>query len=185
MKISDEGVLDVIAQLRARSPDVSGVRLRRELAARFGARGGVARIYRLLKLAVPVPPVELAAVTERLRALELQRQQLAEALVVEESRREAAERRTAELEQGRALEVTELREALQAALGMDGTVNARELRILSLYRELHAAKRRIAVLERQQASAAASVRPRSIAEDGAGEAERSASESTTERAGRP
>ena len=70
MRVSDEQVRAVIAELRGQGARVSGARLRRELAVRFGARGGVTRIYRLLAEAPAIAPEEVTALraeVERMR----------------------------------------------------------------------------------------------------------------------
>lgn len=77
MRVSDEQVRAVIAELRGQGARVSGARVRRELAARFGARGGVSRIYRLLGEAPAVDPQEVAMLKEDLERFR-QRAELAE-----------------------------------------------------------------------------------------------------------
>ena len=48
MRVTDRQIHEVIETLKARDGRVSGAAVRTELARRYGARGGVSRIYRLL-----------------------------------------------------------------------------------------------------------------------------------------
>ena len=66
MKVGDEEVRAVIADLRGQGARVSGARVRRELAARFGARGGVERIYRLLREAPTADAAVVAGLEKQL-----------------------------------------------------------------------------------------------------------------------
>lgn len=100
MKVGDEEVRAVIADLRAQGARVSGARVRRELAARFGTRGGVERIYRLLREA----PTADAAVVEQMEA------KLAEA----QGRAERAEAREDAHQLKWAREVDALRQRVKA-----------------------------------------------------------------------
>jgi hypothetical protein len=62
MKVSDEQIRAVAAELRGQGANVTGARVRRELDARFGARGGVTHIYRVLReapAAAPAAPAEV------------------------------------------------------------------------------------------------------------------------------
>lgn len=77
MKVSDEQIRAVVAELRERGAKVTGARVRRELDARFGARGGVTHIYRVLREAPSVAPAEVVALQEEL-AKARQRAELAE-----------------------------------------------------------------------------------------------------------
>ena len=84
-RLPDAAILALIDELRGQQAVVTGTRLREELAHRFGFRGGVTRIYRLLAQATtphPAPPrpapaagseglhAELAAALERARLAE-------------------------------------------------------------------------------------------------------------------
>lgn len=76
--MSDEQIRAVIAELRGQGARVSGARVRRELALRFGARGGVSRIYRVLREAPAVAPAEVEALRTELEQMR-QRAERAEA----------------------------------------------------------------------------------------------------------
>jgi len=78
MRLSDPQIRTVIAELRERGERVSGAALRRELAARFGARGGVSRIYRVLRESPPADPSHLEALQHEIAATR-ERAALAEA----------------------------------------------------------------------------------------------------------
>ncbi len=78
MRVSDEQVRAVIAELRGQGARVSGARVRRELVLRFGARGGVSRIYRVLREAPAVAPAEVEALRTELEQMR-QRAERAEA----------------------------------------------------------------------------------------------------------
>jgi len=88
-RLPDAAILALIDELRGQQAVLTGTRLREELAHRFGFRGGVTRIYRLLAQATapqpaqrPAPPgpapaagseglhAELAAALERARLAE-------------------------------------------------------------------------------------------------------------------
>ena len=84
-RLPDAAILALIDELRGQQAVLTGARLREELAHRFGFRGGVTRIYRLLAQATtphPAPPrpapaagseglhAELAAALERARLAE-------------------------------------------------------------------------------------------------------------------
>jgi hypothetical protein len=78
MRLSDPQIRTVIAELRERGERVSGAAVRRELAARFGARGGVSRIYRVLCESPPADPSHLEALQQEIAATR-ERAALAEA----------------------------------------------------------------------------------------------------------
>jgi len=84
-RLPDAAILALIDELRGQQAVLTGTRLREELAHRFGFRGGVTRIYRLLAQVTaphPAPPrpapaagseglhAELAAALERARLAE-------------------------------------------------------------------------------------------------------------------
>jgi hypothetical protein len=54
-KIDDDKIRSVIRELSRSGKAPSGAALRSELATRYGSRGGVSRIYRLLAAATPGP----------------------------------------------------------------------------------------------------------------------------------
>lgn len=77
VKVTDPQIRAVIVELRERGERVTGALLRRELAARVGARGGVARIYRVLRDSPPADPSQLDALQQEIAATR-QRAALAE-----------------------------------------------------------------------------------------------------------
>ena len=129
-RVSDAQVLGVIAELATRDALPSGAAVRTALAARFGSRGGVARIYRLLSQErhrrSPAPePRSMQALQQELQAL---REKLAR-----------AEQREDEHQSRWAQEVDRWRRVADAE---------REAAAL-LRRQLQAAELRAAALERQ------------------------------------
>jgi hypothetical protein len=148
VKVSDEAVLEVIDTLRRDRIRVSGARVRRELQRRYGARGGVARIYRLLKAPPPASTLDrhdlehtLAERDRQLAALTAECQRLRERVELAEFREQATQDRTA-------LEIYQLRERLRLTT-TQAPRPADTDKILQLYRELHLARARIAQLEAQ------------------------------------
>lgn len=148
MKVPDEAVLDVIDMLRRDRVRVTGARVRRELHRLYGARGGVARIYRLLDAPPPASALErneleaaLADRDQQLAALTVECQRLRERVELAEFREQATQDRTA-------LEIHQLRERLRVTT-TQAPRPADSDKILQLYRELHLARERIAQLEAQ------------------------------------
>jgi len=87
-RLPDATILQLIEELRAQHAVLTGTRLREELQARHGVRGGVSRLYRLLDQAMqpqparppdppPALPVEVAELQTELAAA-LERAQRAE-----------------------------------------------------------------------------------------------------------
>ena len=117
MFVGDEQVCAVIRELREAGARVSGARVRRELTRRFGCRGGVDRIYRLLRESTAAKPAEGGEVAARLRAAEA-------AVAAAQAERDAALERAALAEhreeahqQKWAREIDALRQELAAAKG--------------------------------------------------------------------
>lgn len=117
MNVGDEQVRAVIGELRAAGARVSGARVRRELARRYGSRGGVERIYRLLResaAATPAVPADLAArlatVEAELTALRAERDAALERAALAEHREDAHQLKWAQ-------EIDRLRRELAAARG--------------------------------------------------------------------
>ena len=143
-RLPDTAVLEVIQELRGQRAVITGTLLRAELERRFGARGGVSRIYRLLSEATaprrapapsssapptsPDPQSELAAALERAR--------------LAEHREEAHQARWAG-------EIHELREQVRALRDAALRLPVLEREVQDRSRELAAAYRRIADLEAQ------------------------------------
>jgi hypothetical protein len=148
MKVPDEAVLAVIDELRRSRVRVTGARVRRELHRRYGARGGVARIYRLLDAPPPASAVErneleraLADRDSQIDTLTAECQRLRDRVNLAEFREQATQDRTA-------LEIHQLRERLRVTT-TQAPRPADSDKILQLYRELHLARERIAQLEAQ------------------------------------
>lgn len=149
-KVTDSQVRTLIREMSATGSRPTGAALRAALAERYGSRGGVSRIYRLLadatRTVAAAPAVAPAAapaagasasVTEGSQ-LEALRAELALAVAREESH------------QGRwAMEIDRLRQALAAAEPL--AHEARHLRSSGelLRQQLQAAERRISELEEQ------------------------------------
>lgn len=88
MNVADEQVRAVIRELREAGARVSGARVRRELARRYGSRGGVDRIYRLLRESTAAKSLDGGELAARLRAAEA-------AVVAAQAERDAALERAA------------------------------------------------------------------------------------------
>jgi hypothetical protein len=143
-KVSDELVRALISELTVHSRPPSGAALRAALMARFGGRGGVSRIYRLLKEQRESSRPTEAAKVEELRgpeqASELERLRL---------RAERAEAREEAHQLRWASEVDQLRTrvALLEPLAQQARAAVRGQELLAA--QLRAAHARIAVLEEQ------------------------------------
>lgn len=139
--VSDHAIQLLIRELSEGDCLPSGAMLRAALQQRFGSRGGVTRIYRLLSAARPKP----AAPTSNAPDIEKLQRELAtlrETLKLADYREQAHQSRWA-------LEVDRLRQQVAAleplALQTKSALDTAEL----LRRQLHAAHVRIAVLEQQ------------------------------------
>jgi DNA repair exonuclease SbcCD ATPase subunit len=143
-RLPDAAILKLLQELRSQHAVVTGTLLRAELERRFGTRGGVSRIYRLLDQATapraapapssPAPPAapdpqsELAAALERAR--------------LAEHREEAHQARWAG-------EIHQLRERVRALNHAAHRLPVLEADLQDRSRELAAAYRRITDLEAQ------------------------------------
>ena len=143
-RLPDTAILELILELRGQYAVLTGTQLRAELQRRFGTRGGVSRIYRLLSEATaprpaaspassatadsPDPQPELAAALERARLAEY--------------REEAHQARWAG-------EIHQLREQVRALNHAAHRLPLLEAELQDRSRELAAAYRRIADLESQ------------------------------------
>jgi hypothetical protein len=145
-RLPDQTILDLIAELRAQHPSLTGTRLRDELALRFGHRGGVARLYRLLANATAVPsptaPPTITATPATDDLVQL-RAELAAAL----ERAQLAEYREDHHQARWASEIHELREKVRANGDAAHRLRVLEQDVLDRSRELAAAYLRIADLE--------------------------------------
>jgi hypothetical protein len=139
--VSDHAIRLLIRELTEGDQLPSGAQLRAALHQRFGSRGGVTRIYRLLSSARPKPPSSLSASSD-VGKLEREVRTLREALALAEHREQAHQSRWA-------AEVDRLRQQVATlepmALKTKAALDAAEL----LRRELHAAHIRFAALEQQ------------------------------------
>ena len=139
--VSDLAIQHLIGELTVGNRLPSGEALRTALKKRFGSRGGVARVYRLLAHArdATKPPPHPSADRQK---LERELKALREAATLSQHREEAHQTRWA-------LEVDRLRQRLlelePLALHAKATLDNAEL----LRRELHAAHMRISILEQQ------------------------------------
>jgi hypothetical protein len=139
--LSEESIRAAIRELDASGERVTGVAVRSLLAARYGARGGVARIYRLVHeaeraprgAAPPRPGVRVASDETRETAV---------------ARADLAEERERVHQQRWARETDALRTRLAAAEQAAREGELARLRLAELGRALASAQARIAVLER-------------------------------------
>ena len=140
--VSDLQIQHLIGELTVGNRAPSGAALRTALQKRFGCRGSVARIYRLLAAtrATESPPSFRSP--ENLGRLERELKTLREAAALAQHREEAHQTRWA-------LEVDRLRQKVAEleplALHAKATLDNAEL----LRRQLHAAHMRISALEQQ------------------------------------
>ena len=143
-RLPDTTILELIDELRGRFPVLTGTQLRAELERRYGTRGGVSRIYRLLNQATSPrpspspsshtisdtadPQSELAAALERAR--------------LAEHREEAHQARWA-------AEIHQLREQVRTLNHAAHRLPVLEAELQDRSRELAAAYKRLADLESQ------------------------------------
>jgi len=146
-RLPDATILQLIEDLRAQHPVLTGTRVREELARRHGIRGGVARLYRLLHLpSAPdaPPPVALPpptpAVDQDLANLQAQLAATLERAQLAEHREEAHQARWA-------TEIHRLREEARGFHDASHRLRVLEQDVLDRSRELASAYLRIAELE--------------------------------------
>jgi hypothetical protein len=140
MQLTDRQVHDVIRDLAERDGRVSGAAVRAELARRHGARGGVARIYRLLAQGrAEAVGVEAAAQHARIRELEA-------ALAAMTARAELAEYREVAHQDRTALEIHTLRQQLSLAQQGRREQGVSHSDYLRLYKEVIQLRREVADL---------------------------------------
>jgi hypothetical protein len=143
--LSEDSIRAAIRELAASGGRVTGVAVRNLLAARYGARGGVARIYRLVRDAQraprdpPLPRPGAPAASDESRE-----SALARAALAEERERVHQERWARETDALR----TRLARAEEAARDAE----VAKLRVADLGRALASAQLRIAALERALAA---------------------------------
>ncbi len=144
--LTDASIRAAIRELGADTGKVTGVAVRELLAARHGARGGVARIYRLLNesraaaqgTVAPARPDASGAVAST---------ESREAAI---ARADLAEHRERTHQERWARETDTLRTRLAAAEQAAREADAAKLRIAELARALASAQARIAQLERTE-----------------------------------
>ncbi len=140
-RVSDHDIQLVIRELSEGDQLPSGARLRAALQQRFGSRGGVTRIYRLLSSARSKTTARVASSPD-VGKLQDELAALREAIKLADHREQAHQSRWA-------LEVDRLRQQVAVleplALQAKAALDAAEL----LRRQLHAAHVRIAALEHQ------------------------------------
>jgi hypothetical protein len=142
--VSDKDIQHLIRDLTEGNQLPSGAQLRAAMQRRFGSRGGVTRIYRLLARMQAKPPIQYStpSSTEDVGKLRREIHTLSEALKLAEHREQAHQSRWA-------MEVDRLRQQLTTleplALQSKAALDTAEL----LRRQLHAAHVRISVLESQ------------------------------------
>jgi hypothetical protein len=133
VQVTDGQVLALIRELTAAGGTPSGVRLRDELRRRFGVRGGVARIYRLLREA-----------GEGARGFDLQHE-----LETTRERARLAEHREEAHQRHWAREVDQLRTRLVEAERLAAQARVLEEQNLELRRRLQSAELRLAAVEQR------------------------------------
>lgn len=147
MRFTDAQISEVIREVEIRDGRASGAAVRDELARRFGARGGVSRVYRLLDQAHGAAKArESAALAARVQELQAQ-------LAAMTSRAELAEQRELAHQDRAALEIHRLRERLRAAELEPRVQGVKHEQFMRAYREVVALRRRVAELEGQHGAA--------------------------------
>lgn len=142
--LSDDSIRGAIRELAASGERVTGVALRRQLAARYGAKGGVARIYRLMREAQR--PRDAGSTRPALRASDESR----EAAI---ARADLAEHREQAHQDRWARETDAMRQRLAAAEAQAREGELARRRVAELGRALASAHHRITELERELALA--------------------------------
>jgi len=141
--VSDREIQLVIRDLTVEDQLPSGAQLRAVLRARFGSRGGVSRIYRLLgnERSAKKPVVAVQAQGD-VGKLEREVESLRKALQLAEHREQAHQSRWA-------MEVDRLRQQVTSLESQASRTKAAMDTAELLRHQLHAAHVRIAVLEQQ------------------------------------
>ena len=149
MRLTDTQIRGAIRAVEARDGRLSGVAVRAELERLHGgARGGVARVYRLLRQARGAARhAEAAALVDRVRALEAQ-------LELVTARAERSEHREVVHQDRAAMEIHALREKLRELEKSPAVRGVRHEDYLALYREVVRLRQRVAEFEAGQEVAA-------------------------------
>ena len=145
-RLPDQDILALIEELRGRHAVLTGTRLREELERRHGLRGGVTRIYRLLRSATapaaPATPTLPETLPTDLQSLRIELAAALERAALAEHREQAHQDRWAS-------EIHELREQARAFREAAHRLPHLEREVQDRSRELAAAYHRIADLEGQ------------------------------------
>jgi hypothetical protein len=139
--LSEESIRTAIREIAASGERVTGVSVRGLLSSRYGARGGVARIYRLVHEAQAAPRDSPAS---RARGPVLSRESREAAL----ARADLAEQRERVHQERWARETDALRTRLARAEAAAHDGEIAKQRVVDLSRALASAQARIAALER-------------------------------------
>lgn len=150
MRLSDADIRAVITDLERQQGRASGAAVRAELHRRHGARGGVARIYRLLDEARRgARHEESLSLADRVRELEQQ-------LAAMTERAERAEHRELVHQDRAAVEIHALREKLREREVGNRTQGVQHEQFMRAFREVVALRKRVAELEAREARRARS-----------------------------
>jgi hypothetical protein len=146
MRVTDAQIQAVIDDLRKQTGGATGSWVRAELARRHGARGGVARIYRLLgQTHGEVEAGESAAVSAKV-------QQLQTELAAMTKRAELAEHREVAHQDWAANQIYALREKLRQHELAPRAQGVQHEQFMRAYREVIALRRKVVELESRLAA---------------------------------
>jgi hypothetical protein len=142
--VSDQDIQHLIRELTTGNQLPSGAQLRAAMHERFGSRGGVTRIYRLLSAMRSHPDIQPSSsrTPEDVESLHRELHTLREALKLADHREQTHQSRWA-------LEVDRLRQQLAATESLAHQAKSALETTELLRRQLHAAHIRITVLEGQ------------------------------------
>lgn len=149
MRVTDRQIQEVLTALEAEEGRASGARVRAELARRYGVRGGVARVYRLLASA------RGAARTHGADGLAPHVIELQQALAAALKRAELAEHRETAHQDWAANQIYALRSKLRELEAAPRVQGVRHEEYLEIHRKLAVARLRIAELEAANTPASA------------------------------
>ena len=142
MRFTDAQIGEVIREVERRDGRASGAAVRMELARRFGARGGVSRVYRLLGHAHGAARAcESAGLAARVQELEA-------ALAAMTARAELSEHREMAHQDAAAMQIDQLRQELRQFELEPRVQGVKHEQFMRTYREVVALRRRVAELEK-------------------------------------
>jgi hypothetical protein len=145
MRVTDAQISEVIRAVETRDGRASGAAVRAELARRFGARGGVSRVYRLLDQAHgAAKATESAALGARVQELEAD-------LAAMTARAELAEHREVAHQDWAANQIYELRQKVRQHELEPKVQGVKHEQFMRVFREVIALRRRVAELEERDA----------------------------------